>query len=496
MSGYEPISWSFGLRNSAGLYLTAEAFGFRINCTSKIMKKKQIFFLEQNGKDAFIKTHLGRYLTFKEDGKFLADAEAPGADEAIAIEAQLDGRWALKTARGYFAGGIGESLDAFTKELKADRLWTVQLAMHPQVCIRNVNRKRYVHLSGDKLACDEDIPWGADAMITICFFDDGKYALQANDGRFLSETSELKGRVDESCKFTLDFVQQMVAFRSSTNKYVTALGAEGVLKATKPGPKEGAPTVDELFVLEDSQPQFKLKSQPIPTETKIIPAMFASVKRGIEVQCCQSTTEDTEIFQFEINPATKQWSLRTNKGLFWSCRPDGSIQAIAEPAKRGPTEWFKVHWMESKLALQASNGNFVTVKKNGGCFAISPSIANESTFTFEIINRPNLVLRGEHGFVGTMPSGNLECNRSTPEVFSMHVSAGFCQIQGSNGKFWRVGPTGVAVNADEPDLFTMEFVEHSKFVIRAPNGSYLQGQQNGSFTATGKAVDASTLWEF
>jgi hypothetical protein len=96
-------------------------------------------------------------------------------------------------------------------------------------------------------------------------------------------------------------------YHNLTNvEYVTALGAEGVLKATKPGPKEGAPTVDELFVLEDSQPQFKLKSQPIPTETKIIPAMFASVKRGIEVQCCQSTTEDTEIFQFEINPATKQ----------------------------------------------------------------------------------------------------------------------------------------------------------------------------------------------
>lgn len=56
MSGFDAISWSFGLRNSAGNYLTAEAFGFSINATGKLMKKKQIFFLEQNGNDAYIKT--------------------------------------------------------------------------------------------------------------------------------------------------------------------------------------------------------------------------------------------------------------------------------------------------------------------------------------------------------------------------------------------------------------------------------------------------------
>ena len=56
MSGLEPISWSFGLRNAEGFYLTAETFGFSVNCTAKVMKKKQIFFLEQNGKDVFIKS--------------------------------------------------------------------------------------------------------------------------------------------------------------------------------------------------------------------------------------------------------------------------------------------------------------------------------------------------------------------------------------------------------------------------------------------------------
>lgn len=149
-------------------------------------------------------------------------------------------------------------------------------------------------------------------------YHDGKYVLESDDGRYLSETSELKARVDESCKFTLDFCQQMVAFRSSTNseliyypltftnrrsnllEYLTALGGNGLLKATKEGPPRGGPSVDEFFLFEDSQPQFKLKSMALSTP------MFASVKRSIEVQCSQATCEHTEIFQFEINPATKQ----------------------------------------------------------------------------------------------------------------------------------------------------------------------------------------------
>lgn len=81
-------------------------------------------------------------------------------------------------------------------------------------------------------------------------------------------------------------------------EYLTALGPNGLLKATKEGPPKSAPSADEFFVFEDSQPQFKLKSKTA--------GLFASIKRGIEVQCSMPTTEDTEIFQFEIHPDSKQ----------------------------------------------------------------------------------------------------------------------------------------------------------------------------------------------
>jgi hypothetical protein len=175
-----------------------------------------------------------------------------------------------------------------------------------------------------------------------------------------------------------------------------------------------------------------------------------------------------------------QWSIKTCKGLYWSCQKDGSIQAIAEKAKRGPSEFFAAEWLGPMLVLKASNGMYLGPKKNGGiCFASFAAPTDESTFTFELINRPTLVLRGEFGFVATTPSGVLECNKSYPEIFTLHVSAGFCKISDSNGRFWKIGPNGVSVAAGDPDLFTMEFVDLSKFLLKAPNGKYLHGQQAG-----------------
>lgn len=160
--------------------------------------------------------------------------------------------------------------------------------------------------------------------------------------------------------------------------------------------------------------------------------------------------------------------------------PDGAITCNAN--KRGPSEWFTVEWKGPRLSLIAANGNVVSVKKNGGLQAVSTDpAADDSTFLYEIINRPNLVLRGEFGFVGTLPSGFLECNRSEPDVFTLEITAGYCKISGADGKYWKLNVNGITVSGAEPDLFTMEFVEHSKLLLKAPNGNYVQGSQNGGY---------------
>lgn len=485
MSQFGEFAWRFGLK-SKGNFLTAEAFGFRLNCSSKVMKKKQIFSMESEDGKTFIKTHLNRYLSFKADGSVTADAETKGEDEAVSIVTS-EGKIMIVTARGFFFGGQGEALDAFTKKLDEDRMWSLQLAIHPQVCIRHVMRKRYVHVSGDQMTTDEDIPWGSDPLITVNSFEDGLYALETDDGRFLSYNAELKPKLDASCKFAIEFYKDDVGkifFKGSNNKYLTALGASGILKATK-----DEPTRDDLFTLEDSQPQFKLKN--------IKWGKFASVKLAVEVQCNGTQAGDSEFFQFEIDKDTKKWSICSNKGLFWNCGADGSIKAVTESRLRGPNEWFTVNWNGPRLSLVASNGKLVTVKANGACSALDSAPSDENAFQFEIINRPKLVLRGEFGFVSTLPSsGALDCGKSLPEVFTMHVAAGLCHISSSNGKYWDASGERVAATSAEPVPFTMEFVEHSKVAIKALNGKYLQASGMGMVSATGTAIDATTLWEY
>ena len=419
-------------------------------------------------------------MTADEAGHFGGAAESAGKNEQFEIEAQPDGKWALKSAYGYYAGGTGEELTAYTKTLAEDRLWTVQLAMHPQVCMRNVNRKRYVHLKGDVFNTDEDVPWGDDAMITVRFFEEGKYAFEASDGRFLSDNGNLKANADADCRYVIEFWGGQIALKGSNGKYVTAVGGPGTLKASKQTVGK-----DELFVMEDSHPQVKLLAWN---------GRRVSVKTGVEVSASQDTVEDTELFQMEINKSTKKWSFRTNKSTFWTMGDDGTISNNFSGERRN-TEWFDVVWLGPKLAIKAANGKFVMTKKNGGLTATAAEASDDATYIFEIINRPKLVLRGEHGFVGTQPSGPLECNKSVPEVYSMEITKGVCRIKGANGKWWKVGPNGVGCTGSEPDQFFVELVEHSKMLIKHGD-KYLQGSQNGAFTCTGTKADASTLWEY
>lgn len=482
------LTWTFGLTNFEGKYLTAETFGFKLNTEGGSLKKKQIFTLEQPaGSDKiYLKSCLNRYVTANAAGVVSAESETRGADQALTIEAQKDGKWAFKTAHGYYLGGAGtagepgKGLSAYTKVIAPDRLWVVHLAMHPQIWLRNINRKAYVHLKKDQLTTDEIVPWGDDALITLHFFEEGKYAFQACNGKFLSADGQLKGDASPDCRFILEFQGGELALKSHQDQYLTALGGEGVLRATKKTISK-----DELFVFEDCQPQFKFTA---------FNGKKVSVRGGVEATANQDESTDAEFYQLDINRQTKQWSVRTHKNQFWSQADDGTILATA--TNRGEREWFNFTWLGPKCSIKAANGKFVSTKKNGGLIANSDSENDESTYVFEIINRPRLALRGEHGFVNTLPSGALECNKSTPEAYQLHVTKGVGNITGANGKYWKVGANGVvACNGDQPEPVFMEFVEHSKCLIKMGD-KYLQGSQNGGFTATGTKADASTLWEY
>jgi len=317
--------------------------------------------------------------------------------------------------------------------------------------------------------------------VTLVFYPEGKYGIQASSGEFLSASGALKANPAEDTKFILKFHGEQVSLAGNNGLYLTALGAKGTLKASKDTIGK-----DELWVLQDSHPQLKLKAA---TSLKRV-----SVRTGIEVSANQTDVTDAEFFQIEINKQTKQWSFRTNKDLFWTIDDAGTVNGNAK--ERDGKCWFDLEWRGAQVAIKAANGKYVTTKSNGGLVANgSNNSAPEANYIWEIINRPRLVLRGEFGFLNTMPSGVVSCNNSNPEIYTLTVNAGVAHISGSNGKYWQVNGDNITVNGDTPSDFFMEMVEHSKMMLRYGE-QYLQGSQNGGLKFSGTGKSDSTLWEY
>jgi fascin 1/2 len=515
----DSLKVTFGLKNHEGKYLTCESLmGGRLNCQGKSLKKKQIWSFQaaedaSQGVFGYFVSSTGLYLTAKPDGKCNAEPEASSA-AVFEIRAYDDGRWVLVSKLGspkegaqqYYFGGSGETLDSFNKVSPvagtappADRMWTVQLAMHPQVCIKNVNKKKYVHLSddGQTLNTNEIVPWGDDALITLIFFPEGRYGIQAANGNYLSASGALKQDADDSCKFVLEIRGSQYAFKCVGGGYLSS--ATGPMKQNRPAnPGRHVVTKDELYEFEDSHPQIKMTDYA---------GRKVSVKHGVEftANSTREAEDDTIRFQLEAHPEkTGLWAFRTHKDKYWSLAndADGSVHCDHD-AKSGfsSAQYFTIEWMGASMAIKASNGKYITSSANGALRAIGASSAVmiedkcSSQYVWELINRPRLVIRTEHGFVNTTASGALVCNSPNPEVFDCHVTKGLVQIASSNGKYWTNGPSGLSASGSSPTMFEMCLLDNTNMTLSL-DGKLFQAFQNGAFTATGSKVVPPPPLEF
>lgn len=492
MATKRDLDWSFGLINTGGKYLTLESFGNRINCAASIMKKKQIFFLEngdgqgtsEDGAPVHIRSHKGTYIRVDGDGNFLCDAEAQSEETEICIEAQDDGRWALRSNKyGWYLGAKSEEdLKAFTTDISEDKLWTIHLAMHPMVTLNNLKRKAYVHLSddGSSLTTDEIIPWGADAVLELEFFDsDGTYGIKGSNGKYLASTGMLKDSADEDTHFVIEFHGGLVTFKSKvTSKYLTSLGAGGLCKATK-----AKITDDEKFRMENSYPQISLVSKN---------GKYVSTKQGIELAATATAVSDLETFQFEPQGGSA-WKIRSAK--YFIGGSDAGVKEDAHEEASEDEKTFNVEWHGNQIAIQASNGQYFNQAMNS-YLKLSGEVAEDSLFTFAIVNRPQLALRGAYGFVNTMGSGLLRASFSSAEDYHVEYKDGLVALSSSNGKFWKVGEDGISATSETPEFFKIELYQNSKCALVTESGKYMSAAQNGDFKANGTGPTAACLFEY
>ncbi|XP_025082558.1 LOW QUALITY PROTEIN: protein singed-like [Pomacea canaliculata] len=487
--------WKVGLINYAQKYLTAESFGCKINVSGTGLKKKQTFVLVQDPVEEvlYIRSHLGRYVSADKYGNVTCEVEEPDQTEKFVVEYAKDGsgKWAFKNqVHGNYLGGTDDSLKCFAKTVTDRELWTVQLSIHPQVHLRNVNRKRYAHVCEDQLQVTQTIPWGEKSLLFLDFVD-GKYALKTYDSRYLSTTGELSPQLTEACKFTLEIRSGQnggLAFRDSAGCYLTGVGATATMKG-----RNKTVGKDELFTLEDTHPQVVL----IAYNGKKV-----SIKQGVDVSANQEDEEtDKEIFQMEYERSSGRWAFRTVDNKYWSLEPLGGVQGVGSSIC--PETLFEVEWLDDgSIVIKANNNSYIYNKPTGSLTAGSDSATDKEKFRVKIVNRPILVLRSDFGFVGAKSPGaakaDVVCNRTTYEVIYVEsASTGAYLLKAANGKYWAVGEDGAIVaDGSAKTQFWLQFRGNSMLTILADNGCFIKGEQNGLFRAVGREIDQTVLWEF
>lgn len=479
--------WTVGLINSANKYLTVEKFQNKVNANGISLRKKQYWTLEDVGSDKVaIKSCFNMYLGSDKDGNISANVDEVGEDNKFTLETQPDGKVAIKTAHGRYFGGSGDNLRGFDKELSGVTLWTIQLAIMPQLNLFNMNRKAYAHLdtSSGEIRVNEVIPWGFDATISVDFHD-GKYSIRAANGNYLDHSGALVPDLKPGCLYTIVYKGTQVAFRDMNGKYLAGVGANATLQSRK-----SSITKDELFMFEDTNPQITLISYN---------KKYVSTRQGVEVRANQTDITDSETFQImavdrsDLSGNVK-WAICGKNLKYWNS--ESNLVAKCEDFS-SPDCQFTIIWQGPMVMFQANSGKYLKVTTNGQLSATGNQDENECKFVLEIINHPIVTLRSEFGFVGGKgASGILECNRSQYDVFRLKGSAGTYHFQTAAGQFWKVEGENVYNNQSEPSDFFIEFRAHTRMCIVAPNGRYIKSAQNGDFKTTGDTITPATLWEF
>ncbi|XP_054112585.2 fascin-2 isoform X2 [Callithrix jacchus] len=511
---HQVLKIQFGLLNDTDRYLTAESFGFKVNASAPSLKRKQTWVLEPDpgqGTAVLLRSsHLGRYLSAEKDGRVACEAERPGRDCRFLVLPQPDGRWVLQSEpHGRFFGGTEDRLSCFATAISPAELWTVHLAIHPQAHLLSVSRRRYVHLclQEDEMAADGDVPWGVDALLTL-IFQSRQYCLKTCDSRYLRSDGCLVWEPESRACYTLEFKAGKLAFKDCDGRYLAPVGPAGTLKAgrnTRPGK-------DELFDLEESHPQVVLVAAN---------HRYVSVRQGVNVSANQDEELDHETFLMQIDQETKKCTFYSSTGGYWTLVTHGGIEATATEVSTDTM--FELEWRGRRVALKASNGRYVCMKKNGQLAAISDFVGEgpprpawtgkvtggtaqqtlsppgkDEEFILKLINRPILVLRGLDGFVCHRRGSNqLDTNRSVYDVFHLSFSDGAYQIRGRGGGFWYTGSHGsVCSDGERPEDFLFEFRERGRLAIRARSGKYLRGGASGLLRADADAPVGPALWEY
>jgi len=485
------MSIQFGLVNHEDKYLTAETFGNLISVTGTSLKAKQTWTFVQEVDGAANKGYLispqNRYLETNKNGNVTCEAEEK--DEAYLFEVVIsdNGKWAFKDSFGkYFSGNSERLYTLMSVNLIDEILWCVHYAGHPQCNLKSVARKQYVHLQDEELRANEDVPWGKDAVLTLEFCK-GLYGIRSADGDYLNGvTGELNPELTEESKFILSIKENHFAFKSIVNKkFLSVYGHKGKLIATK-----GNIGKDEVFAMEESRAQCVI----VANNGKKV-----SVRQGIDVTANQFMEPgDSELFQLDYHLGRKEKATFISANKKYWVSTDKSVTSSAD--KIAPNGVFELEWHDGKVAFKTSNGKYISSSSGGQLTPASDSPTDpQALFTLTLVNRPIIVIRGEHGYIGEISSSNkLQSNRGIPNtIHVLHEFDGRYRLKMKSGKFCSLAEDKfIVISENDGEYFTFELYGKNQMLIRASNGNLLTSDHNGTITAKTESVTKNALWGY
>lgn len=334
---------------------------------------------------------------------------------------------------------------------------------------------------GNSITCQQDLPWGHDATITIVT-KPGTIQLQASNGGFLLDNGSLGDGSEANSEYVVVFEGEQVSFKGANGKFLSTLGGTGLVKASSASIGK-----DQRFIMEDSWPQVTFKSEKVGN-------LAWSSKGGVEISANAKAITDLEIFQLEPQ-ADGTWLLKNPRGAHGAfvAAMDGGLTANGGGADEAPAAEakFNVEFLgDSKVALKANDGKYLAASMNKQIRPTGGEVNADTTFVMEIINRPLIILRGVYGFIQAEESGLLRCNASVPQSFSAtHTGAGYTYAN------WTTAADGSISIAAGSEVYEVQLLPESKMAISL-NGKFLRGRQTGELGFTGDSIDAETQWEY
>ncbi|XP_015415282.1 PREDICTED: fascin-2 [Myotis davidii] len=97
---------------------------------------------------------------------------------------------------------------------------------------------------------------------------------------------------------------------------------------------------------------------------------------GVNVSANQDEELDHETFLMQTDRETKKCTFYASTGGYWTLVTHGGIQATATQVSA--STMFEVEWRGRRVALKASNGRYVCMKKNGQLAAVSDFVGELS----------------------------------------------------------------------------------------------------------------------